>query len=86
MADVFMEEALFLEEACGAQIKMAVLHTVVKHYNNYTTIFSLIIFTLTSLICFCALFEISESTRIFTSVSIIRQKSSSTDAGKQPFC
>ena len=86
MADVFMEEALFLEEACEALIKMAVLHTVVQNYNNYTTIFYLIIFTLTSLICFCALFEISESTRIFTSLSTIRQKSSSTDAGNKPFC
>ena len=84
MADVFMEEALFLEEACEAL--MAVLHTVVQNYINYTTIFYLIIFTLTSLICFCALFEISESTRIFTSVSTIRQKSSSTDAGNKPFC
>ena len=84
MADVFMEEALFLEEACEAL--MAVLHTVVQNYNNHTTIFYLIIFTLTSLICFCALFEISESTRIFTSVSTIRQKSSSTDAGNKPFC
>ena len=27
MAVVFMEEALFLEEACEAQIKMAVLHS-----------------------------------------------------------